>query len=526
MNKVLKFKDLFKIDFSSKGGFKIADKIFNRYNIDKNERKDITDEIQNVANSGGGLGDNWDIINKKAYGIDFTARGEYGKNVTRIGNMEYHKTLPCHQWKGCVANAENINYYLDPNDWSKKADGTPSKLDGADGTVRVEIPTFYYKSWFYNDVNLTRRVMISPEKIDDSWYEFPNILIDAYYATLDRTNPDAPKAVSVINTNPEFRGGLYRNSEEDKFDALLTKDPRLTDLGKAITNLTLPEMSNFAKNNDSEVLCYDFYKMIVFWMPIIEYGTFNLYQDFTKELTAEGYRKGGLGKSCLNASWVSNSVYNRPSIRTPNGFTNEFGNGSGAKLLYTSGESIHNSTDPDTTNVYTVPSDLWVNRYRGIENLFGDTGYFLEGIIAGENIYNTNDPNKFTNNPADRNKSVHGFGAQNIICTDILVGDSCEMFGIETINQSNTNYVNCALVNIDNPIFSVVLQTAGVSGNNKSEAAVVFGAGGSAGGGGCGGPGLLGVDGASLALSYPDVGFRTLARINGDSKKLNYREIL
>ena len=51
---MLRLKDLFKIDFSSKGGGKLADKIFNKYNITREEREEVKNEI---ANGGGGGGD-------------------------------------------------------------------------------------------------------------------------------------------------------------------------------------------------------------------------------------------------------------------------------------------------------------------------------------------------------------------------------------------------------------------------------------------------------------------------------------
>lgn len=67
--------------------------------------------------------------------------------LTRIGNSLLHKSLPIQsQYKGCVANNGVINYYLDPNDWSKKITGEDSVLDGTDGTVRVHTPKFYGKS--------------------------------------------------------------------------------------------------------------------------------------------------------------------------------------------------------------------------------------------------------------------------------------------------------------------------------------------------------------------------------------------
>jgi hypothetical protein len=50
------------------------------------------------------------------------------------------------QIKGCVINdAGVVQYYLQEDDWSYKADHTASNLTGADGQVMVEIPKFYYK---------------------------------------------------------------------------------------------------------------------------------------------------------------------------------------------------------------------------------------------------------------------------------------------------------------------------------------------------------------------------------------------
>lgn len=523
---MLRLKDLFKIDFSSTGGRKLADKIFNRYNLSKDERNEVSEEILNRPSGGF---DDWNIINQKAYGVEWTLFRDTTKedhhDCTRIGNMEYHKTLPCHQWKGCIANAEKVNYYLDPNDWSKKADGTASKLDGSDGTVRVEIPTFYYKSWKDdNKANPTRKVMVSPEKIDNTWYEFPHILLDAYYATLDQTNPDAPKAVSVINTTPEFRGGYYKDAETT-YDALLEVEPRHTDLGKAITNLKVTEMSNFAKNADAENLCYDIYKMVVFWMPVIEYATLNLRKDFNTELTSDGYAQGGLSKSCTDAAWTYNKlIYKRRGTRTPNGFTNEFGNKSGAKLLYTNGETIHNSTDPTDTTTFTAISNVWVNRYRGIENIFGDTMYFLEGILAGSAVKVTNNPENYSNNASTYNKVIVGAQHSDELPApvDFILGDSCELLGLGSIIK-DTFLLNAYTIVSEFDIYDSILTQVGMLSGDDS-IPYMFVAGACANGNY--GPGFLMYDNVPLYYRDDGMGFRTLSRVNGDSKKLQYREVL
>jgi hypothetical protein len=48
--------------------------------------------------------------------------------------------------KRCViSDAGVVQYYLDPTDSTKKADGDPANLTGTDGQVMVEIPAFYYR---------------------------------------------------------------------------------------------------------------------------------------------------------------------------------------------------------------------------------------------------------------------------------------------------------------------------------------------------------------------------------------------
>jgi len=87
------------------------------------------------------------------YGIEIN-EANTSPDVTRIASTmdevngkRIHAELPVHsQIKGCLLlDNGTVNYYLDPTDWSKKADGTASNLTGADGQVMIEWPDFYYK---------------------------------------------------------------------------------------------------------------------------------------------------------------------------------------------------------------------------------------------------------------------------------------------------------------------------------------------------------------------------------------------
>ena len=45
----------------------------------------------------------------------------------------------------CVFSGGQVNYYLNPNNWDEKVDGTASCLTGEDGDVMIEFPKFAYK---------------------------------------------------------------------------------------------------------------------------------------------------------------------------------------------------------------------------------------------------------------------------------------------------------------------------------------------------------------------------------------------
>lgn len=354
---------------------------------------------QVLVNSGDGTGEWKDV----ELGIDLTGLEDiysYGvewdstvadPTLTRIGNPLLHKSLPVQsQYKGCVANGAAINYYLDPNDWSKKADGGNSVLDGTDGTVRVHIPKFYGKS----GVEGTKRwVRMSTIKMDNTWIEIPEMLVDAYRSTVDTTVSATPKAVSVVNTTAQFRGGGNRTAN----DTYLDTDAFRSDLGKPRTNISRANMRTYATNAGSEMLCYEYYKWIFYWAWVIEYATFNSQATYNAELTADGYHQGGLGPGITD--WNNNangwSGYNGTYPITPCGYCNDIGNFTGIKELVIPETVVDEST--------TVPTKTFkVPRWRGFDNPFGDIWTNLDGIILERtaanqpsSVYTTSNPSAF-----------------------------------------------------------------------------------------------------------------------------------
>ena len=452
---------------------------------------------QVLVNSGDGTGE-WKDVEP---GIDLTGLEDiysYGvewdstvadPTLTRIGNPLLHKSLPVQsQYKGCVANGAKVNYYLDPNDWSKKANGTPSVLDGTDGTVRVHIPKFYGKSGVEGN---KRWVRISTVKCDDTWVEIPEMLLDAYRSTVNQTGN---KAVSVVNTTAQFRGGGNRTAN----DTYLSSDKFRSDLGKPRTNISRANMRTYATNAGSEMLCYEYYKWIFYWAWVIEYATFNSQATYNAELTADGYHQGGLGPGITD--WNNNangwSGYNGTYPITPCGYCNDIGNFTGIKELVIPETVVDEST--------TVPTKTFkVPRWRGFDNPFGDIWTNLDGIILERtaanqpsSVYTTSNPSAFgDDNTAKGKMTVAGKEiASDGYTKDFDLGSKGEIIpsvvgGSATTYMCDYHWCNAA---------STSLRTLFVGGSAYS--------GGSAGLGS-----FYSSDGVGDVAS--GVGFRTLNRI-------------
>lgn len=448
---------------------------------------DGTAEWQDNQGGGGGI-DYTGLEDIYSYGVEWDSTVA-DPTLTRIGNPLLHKSLPIQsQYKGCVANGAEINYYLNPNDWSQKADGTPSVLDGTDGTVRVHIPKFYGKS----GVEGTKRwVRMSTIKMDNTWIEIPEMLVDAYRSTVDTTVSATPKAVSVVNTTAQFRGGGNRTAN----DTYLDTDAFRSDLGKPRTNISRANMRTYATNAGSEMLCYEYYKWIFYWAWVVEYATFNSQAAYNADLTAEGYHQGGLGDGVTtwNGDW---NTYNGYYPLTPCGYCNDIGNFTGVKDLVIP-ETVINESTTVASKTFKVP------RWRGFDNPFGDIWTNLDGIILERteanqpsSVYTTTDPTAFgDDNTAKGKMTVAGTEiASDGWIKDYDLGETGEIIpsvvgGSATTYMCDYHYCNAS---------STALRTLLV--------------GGGASYGGNAGLGCFRSD-IGVGIAATDVGFRTLNKV-------------
>lgn len=483
------------LTFSEDGTAQWADtstKLEEQFNALNTAWEELQKEQQSLSKQVTELSSNVDLY---SYGVewDITVSSPI---LTRIGNPLLHKSLPIQSaYRGCVANNGVVNYYLYPDDWAYKEDGsTPSVLDGTDGTVRVHTPKFYGKSGSNGN---KRWVRISLVKLDDSWVEIPELLIDAYRNTVDNTVSATPKAVSVVNTTEAFRGGGNRAQFDEYLTTKLdTKDAFRSDLGKPRTNVSRANMRTYATNAGSELLCYEYYKWIFYWNYVIEYANFNSQAAYNAELTSDGYRQGGLGPGVTDwsNSATSWSGYNGTYPITPCGYCNNIGNFTGIKDLVIPECTATNETV--ATKTFKVP------RWRGFDNPFGDIWTNLDGVViqrtaANEisSVYTTTNKEEFTD--VIGSKTIAGYEvAQDGYIKEFDLGETAEIIPSSCTGASATIYI-CDYHSYN--ATSTELRTLRVGG-------------GAADGGHAGLGSFYSRYGVGAAYSY--VGFRTLNRVS------------
>lgn len=249
-------------------------------------------------------------------------------------------------------------------------------LNGYDGEVMVLVPEFWIKSW---DTGIKKEVRISPSKIDDTWEHQPRILIGAYHDTLLNTVPEnmgylstlkVNSALSIVNKNTYCRGGI----ESPDYDKYITSARYRSMLGKPKTLMTRDVMRLGCRLSGKKVLNYLQYKRVLYWLYVIEYANFNCQAPFKSRLTSEGFRQGGLGEGVTNVDYNYWRYYNERTPLTPNGFTNSIGNMTGILPMTMLMPSTEGG-DPNKTVTVYVP------RWHGIENPFGDILDNIEGVV-------------------------------------------------------------------------------------------------------------------------------------------------
>jgi hypothetical protein len=270
-----------------------------------------------------------------------------------------------------------VNYYLDPNDSTKKADGTAADLTGADGQVMVEIPAFYSRRTVVGTVT-TWEISSTPATGFTLHPAFTKDGVDVpyrYYGAYDACVYDNSTSTYISGLNWDNNvspNGVAVDTAADKLASVSGIYP--------MVGLTRAEFRTIAANRGSGWRQVDW----TLWSAVqllylIEYQSF--------------YSQNILGAGNTNGSYLASSGSQSDSPHTIAGASNSLGN---ISTNTTTGAGV--DAKPGTSFMC----------YRGIENFYGNAWNWADGIIV--NPDGTASANQgdwwFTNNSADFSDSV------------------------------------------------------------------------------------------------------------------------
>ena len=378
-------------------------------------------------------------VDQLSYGIRFDIT-DPTLECTRVGNPVLHQLLPVQSaMKGVLLDDDGeITAYLPDNDW------TTATRDGSAGQVMVEIPQYYRRVTISGNIV---EVRISAVPIE-GFFEVPRHYVGAYEAALDRSNL---LLCSIVNSSTQYRGGNNNSEWDGTYRSLL---------GMPATFISSENLRTYARNRktNSPEWNYDVYWSYreLFWLYSIEYANFNANAAYNAQLDANGYHQGGLGVTNLAlVEWSNHSGYN-PYI--PCGITDQFGNNSGV-------------VDFSITKANNETQTVSVNRYRGIESVFGHINKLLDGILLkkeenGDDIkmYTADEPSVFSSADIAAYSDVGNIAPTSGWIKSILNGSKGEIMPASVGGSSSTYY--CAYYNAQNNNYVNFITVGALRGAN------------------------------------------------------------
>lgn len=312
-----------------------------------------------------------EYIKQNSYGVRFKYADMSG--VQRIGNLDLHRTLPIQNgYRGCVEQCGVLQYYLDPDDWRKKSDGTESRLDGYDGNVSIDTFNDFYLN--FKRVGDDCEVRMSLIKLGADWIKVPRKFIHFARSTkLNKVPEDmgwlstltVNSMVSVVNNGTYLRGG-DNNASYD------SREVYASCLNKPTTSISRINGRKYCRQTGHENINFFEYFYYFVWPYVIEYASFNSQLD-PKEDTDNGFKQGGLGASVSTLSSDQWSRYNGYRPITPNDLFIDCGNKTAIKYF-----DINIPNSDGTTSTIKLQSHSW----HGFPNIFGDIWTNLDGVTV------------------------------------------------------------------------------------------------------------------------------------------------
>ena len=357
-----------------------------------------------------------------SYGIEYDTTVS-SPQCTRIGNLNYHRSLPIHsKMKGCLLSDEGtVQKYLDPNTWVNET------RDGSQGQVMVEIPSYYRK---FETEGTKRRVRISEMPLP-GYHFVKKKYVSAYEASVQRSTTTL---CSVVNEDPDYRGGNNQAVWDNTYRSVL---------GRPVTAISRTQFRTYARKRKSSTkewncMTYDIQKDL-FWLFAIEYANLNSQATFNSEKDSNGFAQGGLGLGVTTLSSTEWDNYNNHYPFVPCGHTDSLGNKTG----YVNYNMMNETGE--------VQKTVQVPRYRGVENPFGHTWTWTDGVNVrispteekgGDNlskVFVTDDPSLFNDSNCEGYRYIGNEARISGFVKSVLFGEGGEIMA-ETVGGGSTTY--------------------------------------------------------------------------------------
>ena len=377
------------------------------------------------------------IANALWYGVEWDSAVS-SPDGTRIGNTEFHRTLPIHNlMKGVLlADDGTENLVLPDNSWIGQT------RDGSMGQVMVKIPNYYFKC---EQDGTKFRFKISTTKLagyitffDES---IPYVYCSAYEAGLDRTNL---KLTSIVNNSTQYRGGNNNSSWDGTYRSLLNMPA---------TDINRKGFRTYARNRNTNNTYWNGYiytiHVMISWLFYTEYATLNSQKDYNAQLDANGYKQGGLGKGVSDIpDWGG---YNGINPFIPNGISDSLGNNSGV--------INYNVIASDGSSTYYISQ---VPRYRGIQNPFGHLWKWSDGVNIKEDgttrtAYVTTYPSKFSDTAYDGYENRGTISHSEGWTTRMLLGAFGDLLPLVVGGSSSTFWCDVCWLNTSPNLYGALL---------------------------------------------------------------------
>ena len=351
------------------------------------------------------------------YGIEYDTTVS-SPDVTRIGNMALHKSLPIQsRMKGCLLSDDGtVNEYLNPSDW------TGQTRDGSRGQVMVELPMYYRK--FETEGN-KRRVKLSEYPLP-GYHQVKKKYVSAYEATVQRSTT---MLCSVANEDADYRGGGNNADWDSTYRTLL---------GRPATSISRTNFRTYARKRKSSTkewncMTYDIQKDL-YWLFVVEYATLNSQKAFNAQKDSNGYAQGGLGDGVTTLDGTKWNNFNGYNPFIPCGYTDSLGNGTGVV-------EFSMPTEYDAT-----VKKLNVPRYRGIENPFGHIWQWTDGINVQiepgdglSKVFVSDNPEKFNDSNYDGYSHVGNEARTEGYVKSVIFGEGGEIMP-DAVGGGSTTY--------------------------------------------------------------------------------------